>query len=348
MPYKVIHVGTGGFGASWCSRFLPPNVADGHIQVVAAVDKNPDVLVNAQTHLGISPDRCYTDLREALQQNRADFATVVVPPASHEEVIDIALEHDLHILSEKPIADTMEASIRILKKVRAAGKKMGVTMSHRYDQDKTTFREVLKSGCLGPVDYVVTRFTCALRKYGSWGAPFRHEMADALLIEGAIHHLDILRSLAQSDCDRIYARTWNAAWGEYKGDSDGLVIMEMANGVKCFYEGAKTNAAGLNCWGQEYFRAECEHGTLVLDRRQIQILRQDQEPEPVALLEQAKWTNAWLIEQFCRWLDGSQPMETCVEDNIQASALVFSAIESSRTGQPVAVQDFLQRHLGPD
>jgi len=344
MRYKVIQVGTGGWGNSWCSRFLPANIADGHIEVVAAVDKKPDALENARTHLGLPADRCYTDVRRAMDENKADFATVVVPPAAHESIVDAALEHDLHILSEKPIADTMEASARIVKKARSAGKKMAVTMSHRFDQDKTTFREVLKSGRLGGLDYVITRFTCAFRKYGAWGA-FRHEIPDALMVEGAVHHLDILRSLARADCARIYARTWNAPWGEFAGDSNGLVLMDMANGVKCFYEGAKTNAAGLNGWGNEYFRAECDKGTLVLDRRQIVLLRDKEEPEQIPLLQQPKWSNAWLIEQFCDWLDGGEPMETRVEDNIQASGLVFSAIESSRTGQPVAVQDFLTRYV---
>jgi hypothetical protein len=125
-----------------------------------------------------------------------------------------------------------------------------------------------------------------------------------------------------------------------------MVMMDMANAVKCFYEGAKTNAVTLNGWGNEYFRAECAGGTLILDQRQISVLREGREPEPIELLQQPKWANTWLIEQFCQWLDGGEPMETRVQDNIQASALVFAAIESSRTGLPVQVQDFLQRHLG--
>ena len=48
MPYKVIQVGTGGQGRAWCARFLPPNIADGLIEVVAAVDVNADALINAQ------------------------------------------------------------------------------------------------------------------------------------------------------------------------------------------------------------------------------------------------------------------------------------------------------------
>jgi hypothetical protein len=55
---------------------------------------------------------------------------------------------------------------------------------------------------------------------------------------------------------------------------------------------------------------------------------------------QPKWLNHWLIEQFAQWRAGGPPMETRVEENVQACALVFAAIESQKTGRPVAVQAF--------
>ena len=350
MTYRVIQVGTGGWGRSWCERFLPPNVVDGLIEVVAAVDKSTDALANAQRALGLRPDQCFTDIQQAFDQVRADFCTIVVPPAHHEAVVDLALAHDLHILSEKPIADTLEGSVRIAEKVRRAGVKMAVTMSHRFDQDKTTLRHLLRAGSAGPLDYIMMRFTCDARRFGTWGH-FRHEIPDTLMIEGAVHHLDILADMAGAPCETLYAETWNPAWGEYGGDSQGLVIMRFANGSRAVYEGAKTNAVGLNGWAQEYLRVEGRDATLILDRRQLERFAynpserwrtaQPGEGEAVPLLEQPKWANAWLIEKFVRWLDGGEPMETNVEDNLQSVALIFAAIESSRTGSPVRVQDML-------
>jgi predicted dehydrogenase len=270
MSYKMIQVGTGGHGRSWCARFLPPNIADGLIEVVAAVDLNPAALENAQQHLGLSPAQCYTDIEKAFRDNPADFCTIVVPPAFHEQVVDLALAHHMHILSEKPIADTLAASLRIAAKVKKAGVKMGVTMSHRFDQDKTTLRQALRSGRYGTLDYLVCRFTCDMRKFGSWGAAFRHQIKDTLMIEGAVHHLDILADLAGAKCETLYAQTWNPAWGEYGGDSQGMVMMTFENGARAFYEGAKTNTIELNGWSQEYIRAECEGATLILDHRQIE------------------------------------------------------------------------------
>ena len=63
----------------------------------------------------------------------------------------------------------------------------------------------------------------------------------------------------------------------------------------------------------------------------------------ISLLEQPKWANALLIEQFVHLLDGGEPIETNVEDNLQSAALVFAGIESSRSKMPVNVQEHLLR-----
>jgi predicted dehydrogenase len=264
--------------------------------------------------------------------------------------VDLALAHGLDILSEKPIADTMAGSVRIATKVEQAGRKMGVTMSHRFDQDKSTLRSLVQSGDYGPLDYLVCRFTCDNRRFGSWGK-FRHEIADPLLIEGSIHHLDILADLAEAPCATVYAQTWNPEWGEFAGDSQALVTLTFGNDTRAMYEGAKTNASGLNGWGQEYFRAECHDATIILDSRAIEIRhhRSENDPEPrieqAPLLERPNWGHAWLIEQFIDWVGGGPAMPTAVGPNLRSTATMFAAIESSRTGQPVDVQRFYDAAL---
>lgn len=352
MAYRMIQVGTGGMGNGWCHRFLPKAVEAGLIEVVAAVDVVPAMLVNAREGLGLPAERCYTDIEEAFSTHKADFCTVVVPPAFHESIIDAGLKHGLHILSEKPIADTVVGSCRIAGKVSRAGRTMGVTMSHRFDQDKTTLRDAIRDPASGELDYLVGRFTDDCREYGRWGA-FRHDIVDPLMIEGAVHHLDILADLAGAPCTTIYARTWNPRWGEFGGDSQALVTMDFANGRHATYEGATSNALRLNGWGQEYVRAECEHATVVLDHRRVERFpalssaersteRRAGQGEEIPLLDaDHSWSHSWLIEQFVAWLDGGPAMETNVEDNLQSVALIFAAIESSRTGRPVDVQAFL-------
>ena len=179
------------------------------------------------------------------------------------------------------------------------------------------------------------------------------------MVEGAVHHLDILADLAGANCDTIYAQTWNPAWGEYKGDSQALVTMQSSKtAAGRSFEGASTNAVGLKDWEHETIRAECEFGTLVLNARRLErfaydpstqrITKFEGQGERLPLLERPKWKNTWLIEQFVHWLDGGEPMETNVEANLQSVAHIFAVIESSRTGQPVKVQELLKQRMGGD
>jgi len=350
MRQRVIHVGIGVFGRRWCREFLKLNAADGTIEVVALVDVDAAALAYGREVLGLDASQCFTDAARAFAETGADFCTIVVPPAHHEAIVDLALAHGLDILCEKPIADSMTASVRIAHKVRAAGRLMAITMSHRFDQDKTTLRRIVRSGALGPVNAITCRFHSDRRRNLEWSSPFRHAMQHPLLLEGAIHHLDLIADLAGARCESLFASTWKPRWAEYAGDTDAMVTMVFENGVRAAYEGSVTAAVGLNDFYQEYIRVDGELGTALLTHRDLELfLRQDVprnqlregQGQKIKQLEQPKWINTWLVQQFTEWRAGGERMATHVEANLQSMALVFAAIESSRTGAVVRVQEYL-------
>jgi predicted dehydrogenase len=345
---RFIHVGTGGWGRYWSMEVIPHLLELGIAEPVAAVDVNPANLANAQAGYGIDAGRCYTDPAAAFAERAADFAIVVVPPAHHEAIIDLALAAGCDILSEKPVADTMTASARIYHKVTRAGRKMAITMSHRFDQDKQTLERLVRSGAYGPVSYIVGRLALNNRHFGDWGE-FRHRIADPLLIEAAVHQFGIIRGLAGANARSVYASAWNPDWGEYGGDSTALAVIEMANGVRASYEGSKTNASTMSPWNEEYWRVECRDGTLELDRRRLRLLRGGPTDQPtveeLALDEGETWMNPLLAEQFVRWLCGGPPVATRIEDSIHDTALTMAAIESAHSHQVVDVPAFTKTHL---
>jgi len=317
-------------------------------EAVAVADINPDPFPDAMAKYHLPAEKCYTDPKKAFDENPADFAIIVVPPAFHESIVEMALAHGMDILSEKPIADTMEACCRVYKKVKRVGKKMAITMSHRFDQDKQTLERLIKSGQYGKLDYLVGRNTWACRKFPAWGA-FRYKISDPLLIEGTVHHFDIMRSLSGSNAKTVYAKTWNPPWSDFQGDCQALITVEMENGVKVFYEGAKANASTLNGWAQDYWRAECDQATLELDNRKLCAitggLHHNATIQEIPLDRQPVWMNPWLAEMFVGWLNGGPTPPNSLEDNIQCAALLFAAIESAHTGKVVDVQGYLQKSM---
>ena len=348
-PLRYLLVGTGGMGAHWCQVTLPRLTAMGLAAPAAAVDVNEAALANAQRWLGVPAERCYTNLVRALDENPADFVVVVTPSPTHEGVIEAATSRGLDVLCEKPLAHTMAGCCRIAHRVSGAGRRLAVTMSHRFDQDKQSLEAAVRSGEYGPMHCVIARFAVNNRHRGDIPAGY-YDRPDILLIEAAAHHLDILRAVSGGDAATVYAQSWNPPWSQFAGHAATCVTATMTNGVRCQYEGSMVSAAALNTWCEEYVRAECEKGTLELDRRRLRLLRgrgfERPEETELPLLPGEAWTNPLLAEMFCRWLLGERgDHPTSLADNMQCCAFAFAAVESSRRGAPVDAQAFLREQM---
>ena len=352
MVQRIIQIGAGGFAERWCREFLPTNVADGLIEVVGVIDRDAAALERVRNGLNLAPEQCFTDPEDAFSRVEADFCSIVVPPAFHEYYVDLAIANNIHILSEKPLADTIESSARIARKVAETDLKMAVTMSHRFDQDKMTFSQVVKANDIGRLNMLHCRLSADMRRFDSWRR-FRHEMRHPLLIEGAIHHIDYLASLVGSPCRSVYATTWKPEWAEYAGDTDASLIMVFDNGVRATFEGSCASPVGVSDWYFEQMRADGSDGIALLDHREVEIFRRRDttirqsaragEGQKVPPVVGTKWLNNLLIEQFVNWLEGGVEMETTASANFESTVILFAAIESADTGKVVEIGEFKKR-----
>ena len=48
-----------------------------------------------------------------------------------------------------------------------------------------------------------------------------------------------------------------------------------------------------------------------------------------------------LFDEFLKWLDGGEPSDTRIEDNIKSFVLVIAAMETTLDGQPKQIADYL-------
>lgn len=338
---RVLMIGAGGMAGNWIRRFLP-SFAD-RLEVVGLVDVNPQVLAASGDFLGLAPSRRFTDMAAAFEAVEADFCAIVIPPAFHQQAVMHAVRRRLPILSEKPIADTWQASREVFRATREAGLKMQVIQNYRYNAPMLTMREVLRGGDLGRINYLVGRFAADYREYGAWGATFRHEIPHALLVEGAVHHFDMLRNLSGGDCLTLAGWEWNPPWSASKGEFCGLYVMNLSNGVHASYEGSGTAGGRQNTWHEEYYRAECERGAVRVGRDHVVRIDRFKRgggliTEEVPPVRPTYEGHLWLIDEFLTWLDGGPTPATVIEDNIKTTAMLFGAIEASRRNQTIDVE----------
>lgn len=342
---KVLMVGAGGWGRQrWVDGILQ-DFGD-RLKVVGLVDIDAEKLRGAADVLGVPSEACFEEMEPAFASVEADVCMISTPPAHHARAMVLAARKGMHVLSEKPISDKHEDILDVHRAVQESGVKMAITQNYRYEVPILTMKAVLASGELGRLHYIVGRYAHDYRAPGSWRVDHVHTRDYPLLIEGSIHHLDMLRNLSGANCRTIMGAGWNPEWSSFRGVCACLLLLEMENGVRAVYEGNSLEAGQLNHWFHEAYRVECERGAVSVDReQQVRVHRRDAEgnehSEVVAPLTPATTGHNTIVMDFLEWLDGGAPPETQLSDNIHSAALLFAAIDTIASGRPKRVADYL-------
>ena len=337
--YKIIQVGVGGYGGSWLSTIRNSDKA----RHVALIDIDTDNLDQAQKATGINKSACFTSLEEGIAKVEADALLCVVPPAHHEEVIINGLSANLHVLSEKPIAHTLESAHRILTFAQAQDRIFMISQKARFHPWVRQFQKIANNGKIGRLSHMTHYFRAP---YYSWGE-FRHKMSNPLFIEMSIHHFDLIRALLGSNPVSVWADSWNTPNSQFVGDITGIAHFTMENRLPVTYHADAISSGDMTDWYGE-IRAVGETGTLTMVFPDLYIARKgaDHEEriaprEAVMTVSQPQEGQRRVLEEFIMAVaEGRQP-ESDVIDNIKSLAMVFGAIESSRDQQVKFIKDYL-------
>jgi len=327
---RIIQVGTGNFGMSWLGRVQ----RDRSASLVALVDIDEQNLERARQQTGMARARCFRDAREAFRSVEADAVLNVTPPAVHLDIALAAFEHGLHVLTEKPIADTMERGRRMVAAARQAGLTLMVSQNYRFRRWARTVRELLASGRFGPPDNISVRFAKLLKFDGS----FRFRMEHPLVRDMSIHHFDLMRALTGREPVTVYARTWRPQWSWFEHDPCVAAIFEFEGGLKVLYEGSWVTRGRETTW-DGYWNIECPAVVIELRAGRVHLIpaeHPDQDSE-VELGGRAGSGQSAALREFQQAVAEGREPETSGRDNLKSLAMSFAVMESARTGAPVEV-----------
>ena len=165
-------------------------------RIVAVINHHRDKACQLIQEKGLTA-AAFSTLEEALAQTDADAVSICLPPAQHCDAAIEAAEHGLHILVEKPMANSLEDCDRMI----AAAEKNGVLLSSvcqlRFTDKTNRLRQLLQSGRCGKLNYaVVNSMWWRGQQYHdlSWRGTWEKEGGGVLMIQ-AIHDLDLVQYL---------------------------------------------------------------------------------------------------------------------------------------------------------
>jgi len=91
----------------------------------------------------------FTDYKDIVTKTKAEAVILNLPHFLHCEVTEFFLDHGMHVLVEKPMANTVEECDRMIAAAERSGKKLAVCHHQRFMPANRRVKELYESGELG-------------------------------------------------------------------------------------------------------------------------------------------------------------------------------------------------------
>lgn len=336
---RLIQCGVGGHGFGWV-RDTSSQSPD--FDLVAIVDVVPDNLSKAAEAANIAEERRFSSLEAALEAIEADAVLTVTPPAVHVEHARLAFGRGLHLMTEKPLAGTMEDAREMLRLARQAARQLVVSQNYRFNANVQTLKALLHEGAIGEFGHGHLDFYIPADFTGS----FRETMEFPLLVDMAIHHLDMIRAVTGRDIVKVTAQSFRPAWSWY-GHQPGLkMLLELEGGIPFSYSGDWSARGRFTSWSGDW-RLQGETGSLHFERDKVLLARcekwmQNETIEPVVARTLERSGAQATLHLFAESIRSGTPAEISGEDNLQSFGAVMAGVQSARENRSVEVREIVE------
>ena len=333
-------VGAGLWGSFHCKTLTGlPNA-----ELVAVCDIDPARAAEMGRQFG--PASTYTDFREMVENPEIDAVTVATPDFAHAEILLAAIEAGKHVMSEKPLATTVEEAQKIAAAAARKGVKVMVDFHNRVNPAVHGLREAIRDGDIGKPLHASARLSNTLwvpLDLLSWSAK-----SSALWFLGS-HALDTLRFVLGAEVKRVQAVRRHGHLASLGIDTADVHIslLEFDNGVVASLENSWVLPRDLPLAFD--FRAEIvgETGAIQIDTAQNGAFRKyaGQGLRTADLLgvtpAAGGRVGGFVMEAIARFVDtvvDDAPLLATVEDGVQVTRVLAAIEEAARRGTAVDVE----------
>jgi predicted dehydrogenase len=336
---RILEVGMGSCGRYWAARMIP-QVPEA--ELVGCVDLDPAALALARDQLGVPAESCFASLDAALAATEPDAVLVATTLAGHVPVARAALASGRHVLTEKPFAPTLAEARALVELARSRGLVLMVSQNYRFFPAVRAAVELVREGTLGRLHAVEIDFRHdAVVPAGRGG----HRMLEQpLLVDMAIHHLDLLRLVTGREAELVTCHTWNPPWSGFDGPPAAVATIQLP-GVVASYRGSWLAGGADTAWAGEW-RLTFERGEAWWTSREamastsgdrmVVVRPAGAEARELALPALPLIDRAAALAEFLDAVRSGREPESSGRENLGSLALALAAVESAERGAPVA------------
>lgn len=328
---RVAVIGTGSIAKY---RHIPEYADNGHVELVAFVDK---VLDRAQGFANQYGGQAFADYKEMLETVKPEAVSICTPNYLHAPIAIACMDAGVHVLVEKPMAATEEEGLAMIEAAKRNNVTLVVGHNQRLMPPHKKAKEILDSGVLGRV----ISFRTAFGHQGpeSWSAEgpnswfFKKDEA----IMGAmgdlgVHKADLIRFLLNDEVVQVSAMV-GTLHKNADVDDNANVLLRM-----------KSGAIGTLVASWTYYRNEdnstilwCENGVMLIgthpyDQVIVEFRNGHTDRYNVGEIStNEKQLSSHVIDSFIHTLVyGTEPFVSG-EEGLKSLKVIFAAFESEAT-----------------
>lgn len=175
-------------------------------KLVGVVESNEIRRKSLATRFGLEESCCFADWQDFFYQPiKADAVMICTPENMHFEPAMMAIEAGLHVLLEKPIAQTLEECVAICEAARQKGVVVSVCHVLRCHPYFMKMKELACSGYLGNIISINHRTSVGVDRatHSFVRGPWRKEEINPMLMSKCCHDIDFLLWLTKTPCRKL-------------------------------------------------------------------------------------------------------------------------------------------------
>ncbi|MUV56968.1 Gfo/Idh/MocA family protein [Halogeometricum sp. CBA1124] len=265
----------------------------------------------------------------------ADGVVVCSPTAVHEELVDLALRHDVAVLCEKPLATSLSTAKAIRDRCAKRDLPTGMAMPIRHSRPMARLKERYEAGSIG--ELVSVSGTNRGRMPGGWFVD--PELAGGGAVADHTDHIvDVVRWITSEEVEEVYAETGTRFY-ELPVEDVNLLSMTLSNGASFFLDGSWSTPQKNPFWGDASVELVGTETTLSGDcfgRRYTHVSDTSKDRSNESIFWGADPNNA-LLREFVAAIRGEATPATSMDDAVRTAAVIAAAYESAERGEPVEV-----------
>ena len=283
----------------------------------------------------------YFDSYEDLISERPDGVIICSENAYHLPLIQMAAEAGVHVLSEKPLATTLEDAQAILDVCARAGVHLMTAFPMRFSAPILEVYRLITTGQLGHIIGANTTNQGKLPRYHTVypRAWFEDKTlaGGGAVIDHTVHLTDLLRWFLRSEVVEVFADVSDILYSDagVNVETGGLVMLTFDNGTFVSIDCSWSKPPNYPTWGGLTMELVGKNGFVRVDpfKQVIPVFRREADGGTWAY-----WgsdSNQGMIDEFAAAIRDDRAPSVTGYDGYKAVEIALAVYRSVETGQPV-------------